>query len=75
MNDFAFMNTRMFILDPVTYSFYFGRFRFCSNHGNKCPRPGSAPAELMCVAEAMMPRLILRLLQHFRENRYGHDLR
>lgn len=42
---------------------------FCSNHGNKCPRPGTAPAELMCVAEAMMPRLILRLLQHFRENR------
>ncbi|XP_061716606.1 E3 ubiquitin-protein ligase Ubr3-like, partial [Cydia pomonella] len=41
---------------------------FCSNHGNKCPRPGTAPAELMCVAEAMMPRLILRLLQHFREN-------
>ncbi|XP_041979503.1 E3 ubiquitin-protein ligase Ubr3 [Aricia agestis] len=41
---------------------------FCSNHGNKCPRPGTAPAELMCVAEAMMPRLVLRLLQHFREN-------
>ncbi|XP_047503172.1 E3 ubiquitin-protein ligase Ubr3 [Pieris napi] len=44
---------------------------FCSNHGNKCPRPGSAPAELLCVAEAMMPRLILRLLQHFRENSDG----
>ncbi|KAJ0176856.1 hypothetical protein K1T71_008035 [Dendrolimus kikuchii] len=44
---------------------------FCSNHGNKCPRPGTAPAELMCVAEAMMPRLILRLLQHFRENSCG----
>ncbi|KOB66539.1 Ubiquitin ligase E3 [Operophtera brumata] len=41
-----------------------------SNHGNKCPRPGTAPAELMCIAEAMMPRLILRLLQHFRENSY-----
>lgn len=41
---------------------------FCSNHGNKCPRPGDVPAALMCVAEAMMPRLILRLLQHFREN-------
>lgn len=24
----------------------------------------------MCVAEAMMPRVILRLLQHFREPRY-----
>ncbi|GBP21655.1 E3 ubiquitin-protein ligase Ubr3 [Eumeta japonica] len=46
---------------------------FCSNHGNKCPRPGSAPAELMCVAEAVMPRLILRLLQHFRENSYGNQ--
>ncbi|XP_013164217.1 PREDICTED: E3 ubiquitin-protein ligase UBR3-like [Papilio xuthus] len=44
---------------------------FCSNHGNKCPRTGAAPAELMCVAEAMMPRLILRLLQHFRENSWG----
>ncbi|XP_037868471.1 E3 ubiquitin-protein ligase Ubr3 [Bombyx mori] len=44
---------------------------FCSNHGNKCPRPGTVPAELMCVAEAMMPRLILRLLQHFRENSSG----
>ncbi|CAH2096555.1 unnamed protein product [Euphydryas editha] len=44
---------------------------FCSNHGNKCPRPGTAPAELMCVAEAMMPRLILRLLQHFRESSTG----
>lgn len=44
---------------------------FCSNHGNKCPRPGTAPADLLCVAEAMMPRLILRLLQHFRENSCG----
>ncbi|XP_052741571.1 E3 ubiquitin-protein ligase Ubr3 isoform X2 [Bicyclus anynana] len=44
---------------------------FCSNHGNRFPRPGTAPAELMCVAEAMMPRLILRLLQHFRENSTG----
>ncbi|XP_073956501.1 ubr3 ubiquitin ligase [Choristoneura fumiferana] len=44
---------------------------FCSNHGNKCPRPGTAPADLKCVAEAMMPRLILRLLQHFRENSSG----
>ncbi|CAH2048297.1 unnamed protein product, partial [Iphiclides podalirius] len=44
---------------------------FCSNHGNKCHRTGAAPAELMCVAEAMMPRLILRLLQHFRENSWG----
>uniref|UniRef100_A0A2A4IYP5 E3 ubiquitin-protein ligase n=1 Tax=Heliothis virescens TaxID=7102 RepID=A0A2A4IYP5_HELVI len=44
---------------------------FCSNHGNKCPRPGDVPAALMCVAEAMMPRLILRLLQHFRENSCG----
>ncbi|CAH1638018.1 unnamed protein product [Spodoptera littoralis] len=44
---------------------------FCSNHGNKCTRPGDVPAALMCVAEAMMPRLILRLLQHFRENSCG----
>ncbi|XP_037294366.1 E3 ubiquitin-protein ligase Ubr3 [Manduca sexta] len=44
---------------------------FCSNHGNKCPRPGTVPADLMCVAEAMMPRLILRLLQHFRVNSSG----
>ncbi|XP_053609787.1 E3 ubiquitin-protein ligase Ubr3 [Plodia interpunctella] len=44
---------------------------FCSNHGNKCPHPGTVPADLMCVAEAMMPRLILRLLQHFRENSFS----
>ncbi|KAG7308930.1 E3 ubiquitin-protein ligase ubr3, partial [Plutella xylostella] len=43
---------------------------FCSNHRNK-DRPGAAPADLMCVAEAMMPRLVLRLLQHFRENSWG----
>lgn len=29
---------------------------------------GNAPTDLMCVAEAMMPRIILRLIQHLREN-------
>ncbi|XP_060521351.1 E3 ubiquitin-protein ligase Ubr3 [Cylas formicarius] len=42
---------------------------FCDRHGpNKVSSKGSAPTDLMCVAEAMMPRIILRLLQHLREN-------
>ncbi|XP_057658362.1 E3 ubiquitin-protein ligase Ubr3 isoform X2 [Diorhabda carinulata] len=42
---------------------------FCERHGpNKRSTKGNAPTELMCVAEAMMPRIILRLIQHLREN-------
>ncbi|XP_022907951.1 E3 ubiquitin-protein ligase Ubr3 [Onthophagus taurus] len=41
---------------------------FCDRHGpNKTASKGNAPRELMCVAEAMMPRIILRLIQHLRE--------
>ncbi|KAL1497456.1 hypothetical protein ABEB36_008425 [Hypothenemus hampei] len=41
---------------------------FCDRHGpNKTSSKGSAPTGLMCVAEAMMPRIILRLIQHLRE--------
>ncbi|XP_066151735.1 E3 ubiquitin-protein ligase Ubr3 [Euwallacea fornicatus] len=41
---------------------------FCDRHGpNKASSKGSAPTDLMCVAEAMMPRIILRLIQHLRE--------
>lgn len=44
--------------------------RFCDRHGpNKSVNKGKAPTDLMCVAEAMMPRIILRLIQHLRENR------
>ena len=40
---------------------------FCSDHGiNNCANKGPIPTDLMCVAEAMMPRLLLRLLLHFR---------
>lgn len=43
--------------------------RFCDRHGpNKSVNKGNAPRDLMCVAEAMMPRIILRLIQHLREN-------
>lgn len=43
--------------------------RFCDRHGpNKGLNKGKAPTDLMCVAEAMMPRIILRLIQHLREN-------
>lgn len=43
--------------------------RFCDRHGpNKGLNKGNAPTDLMCVAEAMMPRIILRLIQHLREN-------
>lgn len=49
------------------YLFYF--CRFCDRHGpNKGLNKGNAPTDLMCVAEAMMPRIILRLIQHLREN-------
>ncbi|KAI4457311.1 ubiquitin ligase e3 alpha-related [Holotrichia oblita] len=42
---------------------------FCDRHGpNKSVNKGNAPRDLMCVAEAMMPRIILRLIQHLREN-------
>ncbi|XP_076270101.1 ubr3 ubiquitin ligase isoform X2 [Rhynchophorus ferrugineus] len=42
---------------------------FCDRHGpNKVSSKGNAPTDLMCVAEAMMPRIILRLIQHLREN-------
>lgn len=42
---------------------------FCDRHGpNKTSSKGNAPSDLMCVAEAMMPRIILRLIQHLREN-------
>ncbi|CAH0564545.1 unnamed protein product [Brassicogethes aeneus] len=42
---------------------------FCDRHGpNKTASKGKAPTDLMCVAETMMPRVILRLIQHLREN-------
>lgn len=42
---------------------------FCDKHGpNKSSNKGKAPSDLMCVAEAMMPRIIFRLVQHLREN-------
>ncbi|KAK9883214.1 hypothetical protein WA026_001405 [Henosepilachna vigintioctopunctata] len=42
---------------------------FCDRHGpNKGGHKGNAPSDLMCVAEAMMPRIIFRLIQHLREN-------
>lgn len=41
---------------------------FCSDHGiNNCANKGPVPPDLMCVARAMMPRLLLRLLLHFRD--------
>lgn len=42
---------------------------FCSDHGiNNCANKSPVPNDLMSVAEAIMPRLLIRLLQHFREN-------
>ena len=45
---------------------------FCSqHHGTKAAtdKPsGPPPADLMCVAENILPRVILRLLQHLRVN-------
>ena len=44
---------------------------FCSDHGlHNCGNKGPVPKDLMLLAEAMMPRLLLRLLQHFRDSDY-----
>ncbi|GBM46721.1 E3 ubiquitin-protein ligase Ubr3 [Araneus ventricosus] len=42
---------------------------FCQRHGlqNQRNKP-EAPPDLLCVAEVLMPRLFLRLVQHLREN-------
>jgi E3 ubiquitin-protein ligase UBR3 len=41
-----------------------------SDHSHE--KPG-APPDLLCVANAMMPRLILRLIQHMRQNSVSLD--
>lgn len=42
---------------------------FCHKHGPKAQdEKPIAPADLLCVAEAMMPRIILRLIQHLRSH-------
>jgi E3 ubiquitin-protein ligase UBR3 len=42
---------------------------FCSDHGiNNSVNKGPVPSDLMCVARAMMPRLLFRLLLHFRDH-------
>ncbi|XP_076228505.1 ubr3 ubiquitin ligase isoform X4 [Nomia melanderi] len=45
---------------------------FCDRHGPKAAVDKSAaPSDLLCVADAMMPRIILRLIQHLREHCRG----
>ncbi|KAH8009627.1 hypothetical protein HPB51_018895 [Rhipicephalus microplus] len=48
--------------------------RFCHRHGPKAQvgKP-PAPPDLLCVAESMMPRVILRLVQHLREHSNSVD--
>ncbi|XP_073970772.1 ubr3 ubiquitin ligase isoform X1 [Rhodnius prolixus] len=42
---------------------------FCDRHGPKAQvNKPSAPHDLMCVTEAVMPRIVLRLIQHLRES-------
>ncbi|XP_076360822.1 ubr3 ubiquitin ligase isoform X3 [Tachypleus tridentatus] len=42
---------------------------FCNRHGPKAQLNKTlAPPDLLCVAEAMMPRIILRLIQYLREH-------
>lgn len=42
---------------------------FCKNHGiNNSLQGSTVPSNLMAIAEAIMPRLLLRLLHHFRDN-------
>ncbi|KZC09699.1 E3 ubiquitin-protein ligase UBR3, partial [Dufourea novaeangliae] len=41
---------------------------FCDRHGPKASvNTSAAPSDLLCVANAMMPRIILRLIQYLRE--------
>lgn len=48
---------------------------FCSQHHgpNANRHVTDPPAELMCVAEFMVPRIILRLIQHLRINSVPHN--
>jgi len=49
---------------------------FCSrHHGNKHKCNQKAPMDLLCVAENIMPRVILRLLQHLRINTVPSDVK
>lgn len=42
---------------------------FCSDHGiNNSSNKSPVPGDLMAVAEAVMPQLLLRLLYHFRDS-------
>lgn len=42
---------------------------FCSDHGvNIATNRSPVPGDLLAVAEAVMPRFLLRLLHHFRDN-------
>lgn len=42
---------------------------FCSDHGiDAATAMAPVPTDLLAVAEAVMPRLLLRLLHHFRDN-------
>ena len=43
---------------------------FCSRHHgwNQADHPSNPPTDLMCVAENLIPRIVLRLLQHLRIN-------
>lgn len=42
---------------------------FCSDHGiNNSTNKSPVPNDLMAVAEAVMPQLLLRLLRHFRDS-------
>lgn len=42
-------------------------FRFCPRHGPKSGPVPQAPAELMCVARSMLPKLIYRAIQYMRD--------
>lgn len=43
--------------------------RFCTRHGpSQVKQQTKPPADLLAIAEALMPRLLLRLIQHLRDN-------
>jgi len=71
------MHKQYLLINIYIYLFSFSRF--CSKHSSTINVDGTStssnsgckqpPADLLRVAERIMPRLLLRLVQYLRENR------
>ena len=52
---------------PTEYKWFLLLFSFCTRHGPNRPKQ-EVPSDLIKVADLMMPRLLIRLVQHLRDN-------